>query len=47
MRDTLAGPVILESYDTTILVPPGCIATSDSYGSVMIDVPEKLIEDAK
>ena len=46
-RDALAGPAILESYDTTILVPPGCMATSDGYGSVMIDVSEKLIEGAK
>lgn len=46
-RDALAGPAILESYDTTILIPPGCMATSDGYSSVMIEVPEKLIEGVR
>jgi N-methylhydantoinase A len=32
------GPLIIESYDTTIVVPPGCTAHADSIGNVIIDI---------
>ena len=36
-----AGPLIIESYDTTIVVPPGCIARADSIGNVIIEIQEQ------
>jgi N-methylhydantoinase A len=32
------GPLIIEEYDATCLVPPGAAATLDRYGNVQIDV---------
>jgi len=32
------GPAILESYDTTIIVPPGCTASAAGSGTVSIDM---------
>jgi N-methylhydantoinase A len=34
----IAGPAIVESYDTTIVVPPGCTARSDGGGCIAIDM---------
>lgn len=34
------GPIIIESYDTTIVVPPGCRAHADSIGNIIIDISE-------
>ncbi len=34
------GPAILESYDTTIIIPPGCVAASIGSGCVAIDMGE-------
>jgi N-methylhydantoinase A len=34
----VAGPVIVESYDSTIVVPSGCQAEGDSMGNVLIYV---------
>ena len=36
-RQTLEGPAIVEEYDTTIVVPPGCRASLDSLGNVVIE----------
>ena len=33
-----AGPVIIESYDTTILIPPGCSYSADPVGNVVVDI---------
>lgn len=33
-----AGPLVIESYDTTIIVPPGCVARADAVGNVLIDI---------
>ena len=33
-----AGPVVIEEYDTTIVVPPGATAWRDGTGSVRIDL---------
>ena len=32
------GPLIVEEYDATCLVPPGARATLDGYGSIVIDL---------
>ncbi len=37
---TLVGPAILEEYDTTIVVPPGCRASLDELGNLLIDMEE-------
>ncbi|MSQ20214.1 MAG: hydantoinase/oxoprolinase family protein [Betaproteobacteria bacterium] len=33
-----AGPLILEAYDTTIVVPPGTFAWADDIGNVILDI---------
>ena len=33
-----AGPVIVEEYDATCLVPPGARASLDDYGSIVLDL---------
>jgi N-methylhydantoinase A/oxoprolinase/acetone carboxylase beta subunit len=37
---TLAGPLIFESADTTIVVPGGCTARADESGNLIIRIPE-------
>src|SRR5262245_2001178 len=34
----IAGPAIVESYDTTIVVPPGCTARGDGGGCIAIEM---------
>lgn len=36
----IIGPAIIESYDTTIVVPPGCIARPAGAGCVAIDLEQ-------
>lgn len=36
----LAGPLIIESADTTIVVPAGCTARADEYGNLIIRITE-------
>ena len=36
--ERLSGPLIIESYDTTIVVPPGCHAHADAIGNIIIDI---------
>jgi N-methylhydantoinase A len=38
LRETRAGPLAIEEPDTTIIVPPGCRASLDSWGNVEIEV---------
>jgi len=33
-----AGPLIVEEYDATCLVPPGAHASLDDYGSIVLDL---------
>ena len=33
-----AGPLIVEEYDATCLVPPGARASLDDYGSIVLDL---------
>lgn len=37
---TMPGPLIVEEYDSTCVVPPGCQAFLDSSGNIVIDVGE-------
>lgn len=39
-RGEVAGPAIIESYDTTIVVPPGCVARPAGAGCVAIEMGE-------
>jgi N-methylhydantoinase A len=34
----LEGPVFVDEYDSTTVIPPGCRATLDAFGSINIDV---------
>jgi N-methylhydantoinase A len=34
------GPFIVEEYDATTVVPPGCTATLDAWGNIVIDIFE-------
>ncbi len=43
-QGAIAGPAILESYDTTIVLPPDATAVSDGCGSIVIDVPASAME---
>jgi N-methylhydantoinase A len=33
------GPLLIVEYDTTVVVPPGCSASCDAAGTIVIDVP--------
>jgi len=33
----LQGPVIIEQFDTTIVVPPGWRVSTDAYANLMIE----------
>jgi N-methylhydantoinase A len=34
----IAGPLIVEEYDATCVVPPGCEAGLDAWGNIVIDI---------
>lgn len=36
----LQGPAIIEQMDTTIIVDPGCLVTSDMDGNLIVQVPQ-------
>jgi len=40
--DTCVGPLVIEEYDTTIVVPPGARVHRDATGSVFIDLTPLL-----
>ena len=35
------GPVLVDCYDTTIVVPPGCAISTGEWGNVIIEVDGK------
>jgi N-methylhydantoinase A len=37
-REPRAGPLIVEEYDATTVVPPGCRAALDADGNIDIQV---------
>ena len=36
--NTIAGPCIIESYDTTIVVPPAARVRADAVGNLLLDL---------
>ena len=36
--EAVRGPIIVEEYDATTVVPPGCSATLDVWGNITIDI---------
>jgi N-methylhydantoinase A len=34
----ISGPAIVESYDTTVVVPPGASISADPFGSLVIEI---------
>jgi len=39
-REPLAGPAIVELYDSTCVVPPGCDMSAGDWGTIVIDIKE-------
>lgn len=37
LEGTVAGPCIIEQYDSTIIIPPGAHASADAYGNLLVD----------
>jgi N-methylhydantoinase A len=49
-RDALAdhsmpGPLVIEEYEGTVVVPPDCGARRDSYGNIVIELPEAALKE--
>lgn len=42
-EDPIAGPLIIESYDTTIIVPPDARAWADRAGNIVIELSTELV----
>ncbi|CAB5658725.1 Acetone carboxylase beta subunit [Delftia tsuruhatensis] len=40
-REPVPGPLVIESYDTTIVVPPHCSVRADAVGNIIIDLEEQ------
>jgi N-methylhydantoinase A len=40
-KETVAGPAIIESYDTTIVVPPHCTARAAGAGCIAIEMEDR------
>jgi N-methylhydantoinase A len=40
-KGDVAGPAIVESYDTTIVVPPGCVARTVGAGCIAIEMGDE------
>jgi N-methylhydantoinase A len=36
----LNGPLVIEEYDATVVVPPGCTAVRDALGNIVIEVDQ-------
>ena len=36
----IAGPMIVESYDTTVVVPPDVLARADAVGNIILDLQD-------
>ena len=43
----LVGPAIVEQYDTTTVIPPGCEAEVDTFGNLVIDCETVTTEQAR
>ena len=38
LAETRQGPLIVEEYDATCIVPPGAAAALDDYGNIVIEL---------
>ncbi len=47
LRKSQAGPCIVEEYDSTCVIPPGCKAQLDACGNILIAVPPPGAEPEK
>ncbi len=36
-RDEVAGPAIVQEYDTSVVVPPGWVASLDAFGNILME----------
>lgn len=36
--DTVSGPALITEYSSTTVLPPGCVATVDLYGNLIVEV---------
>jgi N-methylhydantoinase A len=43
----VAGPLIVESYDTTVIVPPRVLARADAVGNIILDLPDAAHESTE
>jgi 5-oxoprolinase (ATP-hydrolysing) len=43
-NNRIEGPAIVEQYDTTTVIPPGCAASVDAYGNLIIDCQRAVAE---
>jgi N-methylhydantoinase A len=39
LLEARTGPLIIEEYDATCLVPPGAKARQDDFGNIIIELP--------
>jgi N-methylhydantoinase A len=39
--EPVTGPAIIEEYDTSVVVPPGCSASLDTYGNIVMQVGDR------
>jgi N-methylhydantoinase A len=37
VQRTIRGPIVLEEFDTTVVVPPGWAASLDGLGNIVLD----------
>ena len=38
-KNAIAGPLIIEDYEGTVIVPPDCKAHLDNMGNIIIEIP--------
>lgn len=41
-KGAVVGPLIVQEYDSTVVIPPDCSAALDAYGNIVIDVREAV-----
>jgi N-methylhydantoinase B len=41
-QEPISGPLLVDCYDTTIVIPPGCTATMGEWGNVIINIESEV-----
>jgi N-methylhydantoinase A len=36
--DSISAPALITEYSSTTVLPPGCVATVDLYGNLIVEV---------